>query len=547
MAKYYVFNEYSSQLIASLHNGLLHYITDVLFSSARFKTSVVSTYNKAIQLFNQGDKLVPYFPAICVDPTFPLIPTTPESSKFQTYPIGAGLNMYVYDYIYQDPNVRIAPGMIRIEFNDNIIIWVDSLYEYYDMQMRFLQIFNGLNRDVRLFTLTAYCPLPSRLVNFNQETYTINWQNFATLQMFDPQGVQIPTMPVTIQPYMRLTDVGDGSEKYGAESIPQFRMQLDVKMEADILSSFIIETNYHVTSAPFISIPYPVSFINPNTEVQLPAVNIEPWQPNTNYNVGQLCTIPINWAPNMTVTAGDYVNINGQCYVALNNGITGSSMPQWNPNGITRDGTVQWQSVPCNLIGYFQETTWNANENITVSNYVNINDQCYLALNNGTAGSSMPQWNSTGITQDGTVEWMLVSCSLFNINQFNLLQIEGYFVALNSFTSGQTISNMLTQNNMVVDNNENWQFLGLSVSNITFSNQNQIFYSAQFCGRKSLTDAIWIIVTKNNPVNILQYQQQSQSMLVFADGKIVPSSQYLIQDGIFTLLSPDKAYLIFVQ
>jgi hypothetical protein len=64
MAKYYVFNEYSSQLIASLHNGLLHYITDVLFSSARFKTSVVSTYNKAIQLFNQGDKLVAYFPYV---------------------------------------------------------------------------------------------------------------------------------------------------------------------------------------------------------------------------------------------------------------------------------------------------------------------------------------------------------------------------------------------------------------------------------------------------------------------------------------------------
>jgi hypothetical protein len=547
MAKYYIFNEYSSQLIASLHNGLLHYITDVLFSSARFKTSIVSTYNKAIQLLNQGDKLVAYFPAICVDPTFPLIPTTPESSKFQTYPIGAGLNTYLYDYIYQDENIRIAPGMIRIEFNDNIIIWVDSLYEYYDIQMRFLQIFNGLNRDVRLFTLTAYCPLPSKLVNFNQETYTINWQKFATLQMFDPQGVQIPTMPVTIQPYMKLTDVGDGSEKYGAESIPQFRMQLDVKMEADILSSFVVETNYHVTSIPFVSIPYPISFLNPNTEVQLPSVNIEPWQPNTYYNIGQLCFIPINWAPDMAVTAGDYVNINGQCYVALNNGITGSTMPQWNPIGITQDGTVEWQAVPCNLIGHFQQVTWQPNENVVAGDYVNINRQCYLALNDGVTGSTMPQWNNNGITLDGTIEWIPVSCSLFDIASFSLLQLVGIFAALEACTSGQTISNMLTENNTILDSCIIWQFLGLSISNITFSNQNQIFYSAQFCGRKSLTDAIWIIVTKNNPVNILRYQQHCQSMLVFADGKVVPPSQYLIHDGIFTLLSPDKAYLIFVQ
>jgi hypothetical protein len=346
---------------------------------------------------------------------------------------------------------------------------------------------------------------------------------------------------------MKLTDVGDGSEKYGAESIPQFRMQLDVKMEADILSSFIIETNYHVTSMPFVSIPYPISFINPNTEVQLPPVNIEPWQPNTNYNVGQLCTIPLNWAPDMTVTIGDYLNINGQCYVSLNNGTTGSIMPQWNPTEITQDGTVEWQSAPCNLIGHFQQVTWQPNENIMAGDYVNINGQCYLALNNGTTGSTIPQWNPTGITQDGTVDWLAINCSLFNISQFKLLQIIGYFVALNSFTSGQTISDTLTQNNMVIDNNGDWQFLGLSISNIIFSNQNQIFYSAQFCGRKSLTNAIWIIVTKNNPVNILQYQQHCQSMLVFADGKIVPSNQYLIHDGIFTLLSPDKAYLIFVQ
>jgi len=115
------------------------------------------------------------------------------------------------------------------------------------------------------------------------------------------------------------------------------------------------------------------------------------------------------WNANQTITAGSYVNINSQCYMAISNGTTGQTEPQWNPSNIIQDGTVQWQSVPCNLIGYFQETTWNANENITVSNYVNINGHYYVALNNGITGQNEPQWNPNGLTQDNNVVWQAVS------------------------------------------------------------------------------------------------------------------------------------------
>ncbi|MEM3827987.1 MAG: hypothetical protein QXP36_02055 [Conexivisphaerales archaeon] len=574
--KYYIFNELANQQISSMYNGLLNYITNVMYSGQRFKTKVVSPYNKAVQLLTQQNtnltqeqNLVPYYPAICVDPTFPIALAEPEGTQFFRYQLASQWNVFLYNAIYENDSIRVFPGYNRIISNVTVIAWLDSFFEYTDVQLRFIQTFNGINRPIRLFTLTAQNPLPVSLTTFNQDNVVLDWTQFSELQIYDPQGRQIPTIPVVIQPYMKIKDIGDGSEKYGSENIAQFRISFDIEIEYDILIAFIVETNYKITSISLSILPYPISQLS-TTEESSSQISTSPWAPNIPVNQGQILTntvqqmclcqdsvcclatlvnIPFTWAKNTYVSLGETVTIGDNVYISTIAGKTGSTQPNWNSLlPVINDGSVVWTLRPLscldNSIWVTPElVTWEPNGNIVQGNYIDVNGVCYIALTSGTSGDTEPVWN-TSIVQDGSVTWQQINCSNLNaidldLNNLQCLQMYNIVNAYLALTSGQTGNNLQTG------------LLPLGLLNTILTSiqvgKQTLMFSNSFCGYTSPQNSVIIILKPNTPVNLSDYFQTYSKWFLFANGSILSPTQYTIYNGIVTILTNQQAYIIFTQ
>ena len=251
--------------ITFIHGVFANYFNDVLeyFSTylhPRFEYKIVSTYDKAVQyLKNQtesGREIdQPNLPALVLNPTgdFSLADANTGAKQLYRFPnFAPGFLKRLYDPIYQDQHMLITPGFTRFKGEIELIMLLNSFYEYCDLRVLLIQIFAGLDRFIYPRWFNSYIILPDELINYrytNEYTgvsYKINWFNSGgSTELIKTTNQNELVYPCTIKPIMKMTGMSDGSERYGStDRVAKWRLVTNIEYEVEFPTFLVLESDY---------------------------------------------------------------------------------------------------------------------------------------------------------------------------------------------------------------------------------------------------------------------------------------------------------------
>ncbi len=150
----------------------LDYFTNQFYT--RFKYRVVSTYDKGVEYLNRQAELnremdMPLLPAIILNPSgdFNLADANTGARQLWRFPnLENGVLFRMYDSIYQDKNIQIVTGFSRFKGELELIILLNSFYEYCDIKVLLIQIFGGVgDRYIYPIVFDSFIILESNLYN----------------------------------------------------------------------------------------------------------------------------------------------------------------------------------------------------------------------------------------------------------------------------------------------------------------------------------------------------------------------------------------------
>lgn len=250
-----------------IHNVYANFFKDALdyFSLhlyPRFEYKVVGTYDKAVEYLNKQCELdretdKPNLPALILNPSgdFELADGNAGGRQLWRFPnLAPGMLKRIFDPIYQDENIQIDVGFMRIQGDIELLMLLNSFYEYCDLKMLFLEIFGGYERWIYPQFFSTFIILPEELINYeytNEYTglkYKIDWDSAGAYnQLVKTIGREELVMPCNIKPTYKLTGVSDGSQRYGgADQLADWRLTATIKYEIEIPAFLVLQSDYLV-------------------------------------------------------------------------------------------------------------------------------------------------------------------------------------------------------------------------------------------------------------------------------------------------------------
>ena len=256
-----------NDLYIFIHNVYANFFKDALdyFSGhlyPRFEYKVVGTYSKAVEYLQktcqygrETDK--PNLPAIILNPTgeFDLADANAGGRQLWRFPnLAPGMVKNVFDPVYQDKNVEIHVGFIRIQGDIELLMLLNSFYEYCDLKMLFLQIFAGYDRWIYPQFFTTFIILPDELVNYRytnpytHESYKLDWESAnAYSKLVKTIAQDKLVLPCNIKPIYKLTGFSDASQRYGGvDQLADWRLGATIRYELEIPSFLVLKSDYLV-------------------------------------------------------------------------------------------------------------------------------------------------------------------------------------------------------------------------------------------------------------------------------------------------------------
>ena len=255
-----------------IHNVYANFFKDSLdyFSlhlNPRFKHRVVGTYDKAVEYIQktcqyerESDR--PQLPALILNPTgeFELADANAGGRQFWRFPnLAPGMIKRIFDPVYQDENVQVTVGFIRMQGDIELLLLLNSFYEYCDMRMLFLQIFGGFERWIYPKFFTTFVILPEELINYeytNPETglkYKLDWASAGAYdKLVRTTARNELVIPCNIKPIYKLIGFNDASTRYGgADQLADWRLGVSIKYEIEIPSYLVLTADYLVDNVEF--------------------------------------------------------------------------------------------------------------------------------------------------------------------------------------------------------------------------------------------------------------------------------------------------------
>ncbi len=250
-----------------IHNVYANFFKDVLdyFSLhlyPRFEYKVVGTYDKAVEYLNKQceanreiDK--PNLPALILNPSgdFELADGNAGGKQLWRFPnLAPGMIKRVFEPVYQDENIQIDVGFMRIQGDIELLMLLNSFYEYCDLKMLFLEIFGGFERWIYPQFFNTFIILPTELINYrytNEYTglsYKIDWTSAgAYSKLVRSIAKDELVLPCNIKPIYKLSGVSDGSQRYGgADQLADWRLTATIKYEIELPAFLVMQTDYLV-------------------------------------------------------------------------------------------------------------------------------------------------------------------------------------------------------------------------------------------------------------------------------------------------------------
>jgi hypothetical protein len=248
-----------------IHNVYANFFADMLdyFSSylyPRFEYTVVGTYDKAVEYLEkcqqyerETDK--PLLPALILNPSgeFDNADANSGGKQLWRFPnLAYGLNKRLFDPVYQDENLLATVSFMRIKGEIELLMLLNSFYEYCDIRMLFLNIFGGRDRIIYPRFFSSFIILPDELINYEYtneytgERYRIDWQGAgARTELVRSTARDELVLPCNIKPQIALTGLSDGSQRYGgADRLADWRISATINYEVEIPNYFILQSDY---------------------------------------------------------------------------------------------------------------------------------------------------------------------------------------------------------------------------------------------------------------------------------------------------------------
>jgi hypothetical protein len=249
-----------------IHNVYANFFKDALdyFSChlyPRFQYTVIGTYDKGVQYIidkckkdgQETDR--PMLPALILNPSgdFDLADANTTGKQLWRFPnLAPGLVKRLFEPVYRDEQVLITVGFIRIQGDIELLMLLNSFYEYCDVRMLFLQIFAGYERWIYPQYFNTFIILPEELVNYTYTneatglTYGLDWDKYGAFdKIVKSIGKQELVLPVEVKPIYKLTGFGDASNRYGgADRMSDWRLTATIHYEIEIPAFLVLETDW---------------------------------------------------------------------------------------------------------------------------------------------------------------------------------------------------------------------------------------------------------------------------------------------------------------
>ena len=244
--------------MAGFYKSFLDYISSTVYS--RFDTKLVSTYDKAVSYIANKEKLggreqdKPNLPCLILNPSGELNLDDGNAGGKQLHRFSRWGNFgaQLWDPIYRDENVKINPVFGRLKGEIELIMLLNSFYEYCDLRVLFLEYFTGQDRDIKLDGFTTFIIIPKEMYNYEYyndvtgERYNLDWSQYGvTEQLIKTTNKVEYIYPCTIKPLIRLTGTSDGSTKYGGvDKLADWRLTANFEFSVEIPWFMLLSTNY---------------------------------------------------------------------------------------------------------------------------------------------------------------------------------------------------------------------------------------------------------------------------------------------------------------
>ncbi len=249
-----------------IHNTFGHFYYDTLkyfgeYLYPRFEHKVMGTFDKAVEYITKksemGDREVDKLnlPALILNPTgdFGLAEAMAGGKQLWRFPnLSPNLNFKIYEPIFQDANVMISPGFVRIKGEFDLYMLLNSFYEYCDLKMYLLQMFGGLERYIYPLYFNSFMIIPEELLNYEYNNnvtgtkYTLDWSGAnVSQQLIRTINKTHSVIPLQLKPLYRLINLNDNSTKGGnTDKLAEWRLNATIEFECEFPWFLILKTDY---------------------------------------------------------------------------------------------------------------------------------------------------------------------------------------------------------------------------------------------------------------------------------------------------------------
>jgi len=247
-----------------IHNVFANFFKDMMdyftYLYPRFEYSVMGTYDKAVEYLNKQcdygrETDQPMLPALIVNPLGEFTPADSNAGgrQYWRYPnLNPTLIKRLFTPLYRDANVLVNAGFMRMKGEIELIMLLNSFYEYCDLRMLFFNMFGGLDRIIYPQFFTSFIILPDSFINFQYTneytglTYDIDWSGAnASNHLVRSTARNELVLPLNIKPQIALTSISDASTRYGGtDKLADWRLGATISYEMEIPNYLIIESDY---------------------------------------------------------------------------------------------------------------------------------------------------------------------------------------------------------------------------------------------------------------------------------------------------------------
>lgn len=254
---------YVHESFSSMFHGMLNWFQTQF--EPRFAYKVISTYDKAVQFFRSkklakdGTIQTNILPSITLDPNLDFTNEERSGKFFWMFPNfnNVSYRPFAPKINLKDQGVTISVIHTRYSGTCDVTFWLSSIYELFDFRSKIIQFCGGTGRWIRPDFFWSHIILPKELVEFNRPTdkKKLDWSATPLeLIQLNTTNTKEYAIPFPLNAVWRLDSLSDGSTKYGADQLTEWRFTATFTWEANIPTYLRLDNYSFYNMHPNVSV-----------------------------------------------------------------------------------------------------------------------------------------------------------------------------------------------------------------------------------------------------------------------------------------------------